>query len=311
MKTWILKLLVASCGLGLACASPAPPPALTPCSDGGSAPKVQKIRSQANSQTVRVSATVVASEDEAPSHARHRAEVKALREAVEFVAGVRVKSGFLSFEQMRGADSQMLIQRLNSTRVDAFVMAHQIVREEASAGDFSRMGYCYGIVLDATVLDRRQNSDPDFEVHLSLGRDRLVSGDPVQVSIKSSRDARIYLIGIYENAMAVLLPNGIRKDTRVKAGETLVFPDAKRGEDKKLLRAEVPEGKAETTETLLVIAIRGDAELVPQHSLRNGRMFETVEAKGAGTLLQNYLAQAMSLPPDQWAFAQIAYEIRR
>jgi len=253
----------------------------------------------------------MASEDEAPSRARQRAETKALAKAVEFVAGVRVKSGFLSFEQMRGADSRMLIQRLNATRVDALVIDKRIVKEEAPGGDLSRSGYCYGVVVDATVLDRRQSADPGFEVHLSLDRDRLVSGDPVQVRIESSRDARVYLIGIFENATAVLLPNQYRKDTRLEAGETLVFPDPKRGEAKTLLQAELPEGQAHATELLLAIALRGGAELKPMRSRRKGEMFETVEAKGAGILLENYLGPLMRLPPDQWAFAQIAYEIRR
>jgi hypothetical protein len=312
MKAWVLRWLFLGGVLALGCASsPAPPPPPTVSLCGGEATSpVEKLRSEGNTQTVRASATVMASEDEAPSRARQRAETKALAKAVEFVAGVRVKSGFLSFEQMGGADSWMLIQRLNATWVDALVIGKEIVKEEAPAGDLSRRGYCYGVVVDATVLDRRQSTDPGFEVHLSLNRDRIVSGDSVQVRVESSRDARIYLIGISDHATAVILPNQERKDTWVKAGETLVFPDITRG-DEALLQAEIPEGQAQATELLLAIALRGGAELKPTRARRKGEFFETMEAKGAGSLLENYLSPLMRLPADQWAFAQIAYEIRR
>ncbi len=302
----------------LLCAAPAAPadevtPAEIPAGELGPAcsreqePPVQTIRRDARSQTVRTSATVLASEDEAPSRARARAEAKAMRRAVEAVGGVSVKSGLLSFDQLRGADSSMLIQEFIATRVDALVIDKKVV-STAQPGGLEGAGYCYGVVLEATVLDRSRNTDPGFEVEVSLDRVRLVSGDPVEVWIESSRNARIYLIGLYEDGMAVLLPNRFREDTRVQAGKPLVFPDTKRGEGERLLRAQVPEGRTRTTEVLLAIAIRDDGRLDPKRSPRKGT-FETVESGGAGALLEDYLRPLTHLPPHRWAFDQIAYEI--
>ena len=201
----------------------------------------------------------------------------------------------------------MLIQELIATRVDALVIDKKVV-SRAQPGRLDGAGYCYGVVLEATVLDRSRNTDPGFEVAVSLDRRRLVSGDPVEVRIESSRDARIYLIGLYEDGMAVLLPNRFREDTRLQAGTVLVFPDKARGESDGLLRAQVPEGRTRTTEVLLAIAIRGDGRLLPKR-VRHKGTFETVESGGAGALLGDYLRPLTRLPPDRWAFDEVAYEI--
>jgi hypothetical protein len=68
-----------------------------PDSFGYSAPEVRKLDSRGS---VEVKASVVASDDESPSHARSRALGLARQAAVEFVAGVKIKTGTLSFDQV-------------------------------------------------------------------------------------------------------------------------------------------------------------------------------------------------------------------
>ena len=229
-------------------------------------------------------------------------------QAVEAVGGVRVKSSLLAFEQLRGADSSTLIQELVSTRVDALLIDKRIVSQRQPGG-LGGDGYCYVVEIEARVLDHSSNTDRNFEVDVALERERLVSGDPVKVRVESSRDARIYLIGLYEDRVAVLLPNRFRQDTRVKAGEPLVFPDATRGEDQGLLRGEVPVGKRTATEVLLAIAIRDVEPLLSERTLGRERILETVESSGAGALLADYLRPLVRLSPDRWAFDSVAYEI--
>jgi hypothetical protein len=318
-----LAVLAASLPL-LACGSPVPSPvppkpaapqvapritAALPCS-GAEGSKVETIRRTSKTQFVRASARVVASEDEAPSRARARAEAKALRAAVEAVGGVRVKSTLLAFDQLQGTNSGTLIQELITTGSNALVLDKRIVTQQAPAGGLGGAGYCYGVVIEAEVLDRSTNSDPGFEVEVELDRERFMSGDSVQVRIVSSRDARIYLMGIYEGGLVDLLPNSFRKSTLVRAGEPLLFPDTARGEAQDLLQAQIPKGKRAITETLLAIAIRGEGRLYPPRPSRRGRTFETAEATGAGVLLEGRLRPLLtSLTFDQWAFGHVAYEI--
>ena len=277
------------------------------CSEQGS-PTIERVRSDRSTQTLRSSATVLATDDEAPSRARVRAEAKALRQAVESVAGVTVTSGMLSFEQLRNTDSHTLIQEFTSTRIDALAIEKNIL-QQGPPSKVSDDGYCYGVVLEATILDRSRNTDPGFQVHTRLERDHFKAGDSVVVRVETSRDARIYVLGLYEDGMAVLLPNRFRKDTRVKAGHALVFPDSRRGEDGHLLRAELPDGKLETTEVLLAIAIRDEGLLLPEALPKTGSTFRVVESQGAGALLKDYLLPLSRLAADRWTFDSTAYAI--
>lgn len=310
-----MRSVLATGLLLVACSSPPPEPVALQVQDSPGircakqdSPVVERIRSDRGTQTLRSRATVLASDDEAPSHARTRAENKALRYAVESVAGLTITSGLLSFEQLRNTDSHTLIQELTSTRIDALAVDKKIVQRNQPS-KLSGDGYCYGVVLEATILDRSRNTDPGFQIYTRLERERFTPGDPVIVRVETSRDARIYVLGLYEDGMAVLLPNRFRKDTRVKAGQALVFPDASLGEDKQLLRAELPEGKRETTEVLLAIAIRDDGLLLPESLPKKGSTFKVVEASGAGALLKDYLLPLARLSPDRWTFDSTAYAI--
>ena len=158
-------------------------------------------------------------------------------------------------------------------------------------------------------MDRSRNTDPGFQIHTRLERERFKPGDPVVVRVETSRDARIYVLGLYENGMAVLLPNRFRKDTRVKAGHALVFPDARRGEDDQWLRAALPDGKQETMEVLLAIAIRDEGLLLPEAPPNAGSTFRVVESQGAGALLKDYLLPLSRLAADRWTFDSTAYAI--
>ena len=310
-----MRSVLATSLLLLACSSPLheraalePPSSReTRCSEQDS-PVVERIRSDRATQTLRSSATVLATDDEAPSRARTRAEAKALRQAVESASGLTVTSGLLSFEQLRNTDSHTLIQEFTSTRIDALAIEKKIL-QQGPPSKFSDDGYCYGVVLEATILDRSRNADPGFQIDTRLERERFKPGDPVVVRVETSRDARIYVLGLYEDGMAVLLPNRFRKDTRVKAGHALVFPDTQRGEDDQLLQAALPDGKQETMEVLLAIAIRDEGLLLPEAPPNTGSTFRVVESQGAGALLKDYLLPLSRLAPDRWTFDSTAYAI--
>lgn len=151
---------------------------------------------------VEVLAQVVASDDEAP--ARARAMARARQAAVEHVAGVRVKSGLLSFEQLHGEDSSSLVQALLTTRADALILEERLVTSQRIQ---MSGGYRVRVVMRAHVLDRSGATDPGFRTEIELGRTRFLDGEELTLALRASRPARLYVMSITENGAALLLPN--------------------------------------------------------------------------------------------------------
>lgn len=303
--TLALALLTA-----LACASdPVPEPAMgeahlvQPAQPGQLAPSVRKLRRPG---WVQVSAEVVASESESPAEARDRAMALARRAAVESVAGIRVRSSLISYEGVRGADASSLVQTLTASRADALVLDEKLMGTQMMP--IAGGGYRMRVMLRARVLDRSKSSDPGFQIQVELDRERFLAGEDVALSVRASRDSRIYVLGITEDGAAVLLPNRWLPDTRTDAGDWLRFPDRELKQRGVRLVAQVPEGKDSATEALVVVALRGDHridDLMPAA----GKSFRDADAQGAGGLLAELLTPLSNLPPDSWAFDQVVYEV--
>jgi len=309
LRTNALVLLIASlaCAQGGGRAAPSDADAgrqLAPHVPGldYEAPRVRRLERPG---WVEVMAQVVASDDEAPARARARAMASARQAAVEHVAGVRVKSGLLSFEQLHGADSSSLVQALLATRADALILEERLVtsqRIQVSGG------YRVRVVMRAHVLDRSGASDPGFRAEIELGRTRFLDGEELTLALRASRDARLYVMSITENGAALLLPNAHLPDTRVAAGEWLRFPDAALIERGVRLIARVPKGQSAASEALVVVALRGERaldRLVPA----SGSTFRAVDSRGASQLLAELLQPLLELPADAWTFDQSVYEI--
>ncbi len=309
-------LLLAAGAVFFACASPnrggvvfpaAPVATLAASAHETASSNSPQVRWLSKPDWVEVVAHVVASDDEAPAQARSRALSEARRAAVEFVAGVRVKTGLISFEQIRGEDASSLVQILSTVRTDALVVEERLV--DTRSIDLPGDGYRVRIVMRARILDRSTAPDSDFRTEVKLGRARLFDGDEVALSVRSSRDARIYVLGVSEDGAALLLPNRYVPDTRVEAGDWLHFPGEALRERGVRLIARVPKGRRAAREALIVVSLRGDRRLRGLVPAR-GEAFRATEASGAGHLLADLLSPLADLPPDAWTFDQIAYEVR-
>ena len=267
------------------------------------APEVRRLGSQGR---VEIRAQVLASDDESPSHARSRAMSMARQAAVEFVAGVRIKTGSLSFDQVRGSDSSSLIQVLTTVRADALMIEEKLMSSRTIP--LAEGGYRLTVVLQGRVLDRSQGVDSGFETELKMPNTRLLEGEEVTLSVRASENARIYVIGITDDGATVLLPNSYHEDTRVRGGRWLEFPDRDLVERGVRLVAQVPEGKGSVREALLVVALRGRRTLdsIKPHS---GESFRQVEADGAGQLIADLLEPLLDIPTSDWTFDQIVYEV--
>jgi hypothetical protein len=271
--------------------------------DWNSAPQVRKLDSRGG---VEVTAQVLGSDDESPSHARSRAMSRARQAAVEFVGGVRIKTGSLSFDQVRGSDSSSLIQVLTSVRADALMIEERLVSSRTIPLESG--GYRLTVVLRGHVLDRSQGGDSSFEAELKMPNTNLLEGEEVTLAVRANENARIYVIGITDDGATVLLPNDFRPDTRIRAGRWLEFPDEDLVERGVRLVAQVPSGKRTVHEALLVVALKGRRTL-DSIKPRSGESFRQVEADGAGHLLADLLEPLLDIPLSEWTFDQIVYEV--
>ncbi|MBW2291653.1 MAG: DUF4384 domain-containing protein [Deltaproteobacteria bacterium] len=275
-------------------------------SDEGAGYAVPEVRKLDSRGTVEVRASVVASDDESPSHARSRAMGLARQAAVEFVAGVKIKTGTLSFEQVRGSDSTNLLQVLTSVRADALMVQEKLIRSRTIPMDNG--GYRVAIVMRGRVLDHSDTRDSSFRTEVKLPNTHLLEGDEVKLSVRSSKDARIYVIGITDEGATVLLPNSFHPDTTVRAGRWLEFPDEALYKRGVRLVAEVPNGKRSVREALLVVALKGRLTL-DSIKPRSGESFRQVEASDTGHLVADLLQPLLDIPSGDWSFDQIVYEV--
>lgn len=270
---------------------------------GYEAPQVRKLDAKGG---VEVRAAVVASDDEAPSHARSRALGLARQAAVEFVGGVKVKTGSLTFAQVRESHSSELLQVLTSVRADALMVEEQLVSSRTIPLDHG--AYRLEIVLRGRVLDRTRGGDSGFETELVLPETNFAAGDEVKLSVRASEDARIYVIGITDDGATVLLPNSYHKDTRVRANHWLDFPSEALLDRGVRLIAAVPPGKRRVREALLVVALKGRRTL-DSVKPRRGERFRQVHANESGALVADLLEPLLDIPSSDWTFDQVVYEV--
>ncbi len=257
---------------------------------------------------VAVRARVTASEDEAPAQARQRARTKAHRAAIEYVAGVRVRSNLLSLETTGSDGRGGLIQLLSTVSSEALVV-DEVIRS-------SRMtmlphgGYRVDLEAEVKVLaPRRSDERAAFETELVLeGEGRYRDGDPLALAVRASRDARILVVVVGDDQATLLLPNRHQPDTRIAAGQWLRFPSARLLERGVRLEARVAEGRERSEEVVLAIAVRGDIALEDAFPASSGP-FRSAPRERMPLALSALLSPLAELDTGDWAFDQEALRI--
>lgn len=271
--------------------------------DALDAPQVRRL---SRAGWVEVRAAVLASDDEAPADARGRAIGRARQAAVEHVAGVKVKSSLLSLDQIRDESEGSLLQVLSASRSDALVIDEDLV--DAAVTLLSRGGYRVDVTLRAQVLDHGSDRNDEFRAEVSLNRTSFRDGEDVELSVRASHDARLYVVGVSEDGAAMLVPSRHLPERVTPAGTWLRLPGERLAKRGVRLRAALPAGKSHAEEALIVIAVRGGQALsspVPA----SGANFATASRGAAGRMLNELLAPLVHLPTRDWTFDQVVYSI--
>jgi len=275
------------------------------------APRVQGLPERG---WVEVRAAVLASDDEAPSSARRRAVGRARQAAVEHVAGVRVRSSLLSLDQFTDGEEGSLLQVLSASRSDALIVHEELVRARVAV--LASGGYRMDVTLRAQVLDRARAAGGEgrgdgesFATEVRLNRDVFRDGEEVELSVRASEAARLYVIAVSDDGAVMLVLNRHLREAAVEAGVWLHFPDPRLKERGVHLRAQLPAGKSHAEEALIVIAIRGRRQIespVPA----SGAGFASASRGQAAAMLGDLLAPLANIPARDWTFDQLAYRIR-
>ena len=205
------------------------------------------------------------------------------------------------------AEAPALIRTLTAQHADALILEEEIVGTEMRPRSEGG-GFDLSLTMRARVLDRSRSDAAGFRTELSLERTRFVDGDGVTLSVRASENARLYVIAVGATGATVLLPNAHRPDTRAPAQEWIHFPDDRLRERGVRLVARVAPGSSRSQEVLIAVALRGD-RLLTGLLPAVGETHRSAESRGAGALLDEVLGPLADLPPEAWAFDQVAYEV--
>ena len=265
-----------------------------------------RVRRASRPGWVEVEAAIMAGDDESPAAARRRALRRARQAAVEFVAGVSVRTSVLALDHVSDETTSDLLQVLTATQAHALVVDEQLLDSRLSMSDRGDR-YEVRVKLLARVLEH-DRSAAGFETEVRLDGSSYRPGDRVQLAVRVSEPARIYVLAVSDAGATVLLPNRHLRDTRIEAEEWLEFPGDELAGRGVAMHAALPEGRSRSQEALIVVALRGRRRLENLFPAA-GDAFRSASGHEAMALASEFLAPLLSIPASEWTFDQIVYSI--
>ncbi len=265
-----------------------------------------RVRRSKRSGWVEVEAAILAADDESPAAARRRALRRARQAAVEFVAGVSVRSSVVALDHVSDAASSDLLQVLTASQAHALVVDEQLLDSRLSMSERGDR-YQVRVKLLARVLEHDRGA-AGFETEVRLDGSSYRPGDRVQLAVRVSEPARIYVLAVSDAGATVLLPNRHMPDTRIAAEEWIEFPGDELAGRGVAMHAALPEGRTRSQEALIVVALRGRRRLENLFPAA-GDAFRSASGAEAMALASEFLAPLLSIPASEWTFDQVVYSI--
>ncbi len=154
--------------------------------------------------------------------------------------------------------------------------------------------------------------DPGYTVLVTLNRDTFVDrGDPdaqeeMIIEVEPTRDSYLTILFQREDSLWVLYPNPIAPSDLIPAHSTFEYPSSEFRRAGLRLRVSAPANRAESEETILVVATRD------LHSFPCGRQFlGSDEMTSGGCSLRDLGRWRLSVPRDRRALGVYPYRIQR
>ena len=111
--------------------------------------------------------------------------------------------------------------------------------------------------IDALKKEISQNEKLVEEKIADLNRENYQNGDEMIINISSSKDCYVYVFNILsDETVSALLPNQYLEENYLAKGKSIRVPPEK-GKITKF-RVDLPEGKSQATEMILVLGIKAD-----------------------------------------------------
>lgn len=114
----------------------------------------------------------------------------------------------------------------------------------------------YEVTLQAKVVSELGKPDPGFQLRLQLNQTTYRDGEEMVITVRSTRDAYLYIFNWLEGDTVVMLfPNPYFQDNFLPADSLFVFPPP---DMQHLLALEVnlPSNRTETQELIMAVAVR-------------------------------------------------------
>ena len=193
-------------------------------------------------------------EDITKAQAKEKAISRALKNIIEFYSGVEVSSTSLSILAETNLEMDLdHFSQLTSTMSSGMILEKEILEGKLIGSDF------YTVTLKAKVGKLEGENDPLFKLEADLNRESYQNGDEMIINISSSKDCYVYVFNILsDETVSALLPNQYLEENYLAKGTSIRVPPEK-GKITKF-RVDLPEGKSQATEMILVLGIKADKD---------------------------------------------------
>ena len=193
-------------------------------------------------------------EDITKAQAKEKAISRALKNIIEFYSGVEVSSTSLSILAETNLEMDLdHFSQLTSTMSSGMILEKEILEGKLIGSDF------YTVTLKAKVGRLEGENDPLFKLEADLNRESYQEGDEMIINISSSKDCYVYVFNILsDETVSALIPNQYLEENYLAKGTSIRVPPEK-GKITKF-RVDLPEGKSQATEMILVLGIKADKD---------------------------------------------------
>jgi hypothetical protein len=149
-----------------------------------------------------------------------------------------------------------------------------------------------------------------LEVEVEAPRE-LKHQEQLELKVFANRPAYLLLVSVAENGEAYLLaPSAVVKSPRAGGREApFIYPTAAATAANLILQAQLPEGAAETRESVVVYAFEDEADL--REILPLSALAKTFTVVSSTALEKRVATRLLSLPDHKWARTTLQYKITR
>lgn len=114
--------------------------------------------------------------------------------------------------------------------------------------------YSFEIEIEARIAVQEGERDPTFSVSLRSSRQLLKTGEPITLTVTSTKPGYLTIFDIYRDSLSIVFPNAIDKKNSLQANVPFTFPPSAAYD----LTMEVAEGKTSSSEMFIAVVTRED-----------------------------------------------------